>query len=81
MIGDLEVADQPRRNGAAARLDAAGLVEKQDAASLPREVGRGGRARGPAAHHHDVEDGRNGHAAHLSAKGSAKAMLASDRAG
>ena len=81
MIGDLEVADQPGRNGAAAGLDAAGLVEKQDAATLSREIGRGGGAGGPAADHHDVVHGRNGHVAYLSANGSAKAMLASDRAG
>jgi hypothetical protein len=55
-IGNREVADQPRRDRAAARLDPSGLVEEQHAVSGRGEVrGRGcsGRA---AAHHHDVED-------------------------
>ena len=60
-IGDIEVADQPRRDGAAARLDAAGAVEQQHRAPKPGEIMRGRRAGRSTADHHDIEDFGNGH--------------------
>jgi hypothetical protein len=56
MVGNREVADEPRRDGAAAGLDAAGLVDECDFAAAPREIMRRGRARGPAADNGDVKE-------------------------
>ena len=53
--GILKSRNQPRRDGAAAGLDAAGAVEQQHLAAGARQVLRGGRARGAAADDDDVE--------------------------
>ncbi len=55
MIGNLEIADQPRRNSAAARLDAPGAIKQQH---LPPELGevvRGGRAGRSSTDDHHIE--------------------------
>ncbi len=44
MARDFEVLDQARRNGAAAGLDPARLVEKQDRMAHPRKIVRSGCA-------------------------------------
>ncbi len=56
MIGYAEIADEPGRNGAAARLDAACLVNERDFAAAPREIMRGRRARGSAADDSNVKE-------------------------
>jgi hypothetical protein len=43
--GDLEVGDQSRWDRTAARFDAPGAIEQQDAAPLPRQVVRCGGTR------------------------------------
>eukprot|EP01035_Chromulina_nebulosa_P037209 gene37209-50205_t len=42
MVGDGEIGDRARRDGAAARLDAPGAIEQQHAAPGARQIGRGG---------------------------------------
>ena len=54
MVGNVEVADQPRRDRPTAGLDAPGTVQQQHRATLPDQVVRRGGARGPAADHDDV---------------------------
>ena len=49
VIGDVEILDEARRYGAAARLDASLPVEQQDAPAHPGEIARRGCARGTAA--------------------------------
>jgi hypothetical protein len=57
-VGDVEVAHQPRRDGAPAGLDPPGLVEQQHAPPGPRQVVRRRRPGGPAADHDDIEASR-----------------------
>ena len=56
LIGDVEVANQARRDGAAARLDAAGAVEQQHAVAAPCQLLRGRSTGGAAADDHRLVD-------------------------
>ena len=54
-VGDREVADEPRRDGAAAGLDPPRPVEQQHRPAAPGEVGGRRGAGRPAADHHRIE--------------------------
>ena len=64
-VGDGEVADQARRDRAAAGLDPPGPVEQQHRAAAPGEIGRRRGSGWAAADHHDVEGPGVGHVPHL----------------
>ncbi len=54
LVGDREVGDQPRRDRAAAGLDAPGPVKQRHPAARARQIGCRRRPGRPATHHHDI---------------------------
>ena len=54
-IGNIEVADQPRRDRSPARLDAAAAIQQEHRNALARKIGGRRRTGRATADHHHIE--------------------------